>query len=135
MNWIKLIVVLGVMTASGLSKLVPIIDELYEICVEPEESAEIFDFSGLQIIVEDDTHVYLNGTLRLKNEIKAPWEAIVSLEKFDRDQWNIQGMYKKIPDFCLEIQNPLMPWYRYSSRFKKKHCPFPAGVRIIKCKL
>lgn len=130
MNWLGIIASACFLAAPGLTKMVPIIDENYEICTEPEESANKFDYSELEIIVEEDTAVFLNGKWKFKNEVKSPWMAIVSLEKFDRGQWNVKGMYKKIEDFCQELDNPLMPWYVETSKFKNR-CPFPAGVSTI----
>lgn len=126
---LKAIFIISILTTSGLAKMVPIIDDKLEICVEPEDNAGKIDYSNLEIYIESDTKVFLNGSLRYKKEIKSPWTAIVFLERFDRGQWNTEAMYKKIPDFCKEIQNPLMPWYKQTSQLKHKHCPFAAGVR------
>lgn len=59
--------------------------------------------------------------------MKAPFKAHVFIEKFDRGQWNSAIFDRQVADFCLELQNPSMPWYAITSLFSKKQCPFPAG--------
>lgn len=114
------------------SKIVVTIYEDYEVCVEPEESAGKFDFSELEIFAESDTKVFLNGSWNFLKEVKSPWPSTIFTERYDRGQWNIELVSKKIPDFCEVIQNPNEPWYEMTSQFEHKHCPFPAGVgRII----
>lgn len=110
------------------SKIIPIIDEKLEFCLQPDETAKM-DYSQLEIVVVSDTETYLNGTIVIKEEIRSPFVGYIYTEKFDRGQWNIEAMYKKIADFCNEMQNPLMPWYKYTSKMDPKNCPFPPGVR------
>lgn len=113
------------------AKVVPIIYEDYELCVEPEKRAGKFDFSELEIYAESDTNVVLNGTWTFLKEVKSPWTSIVYTERFDRGQWNTELMHSKIPDFCADIQNPTKPWYFITSKYEPKYCPFPAGVRNL----
>jgi hypothetical protein len=61
-------------------------------------------------------------------EIKSPWNSIVFAEKFDRDQWNVDSLYKRYPDFCKNLKNPLEPFHFLTKNLDKKSCPFPAGV-------
>lgn len=34
---------------------------------------------------------------------------------------------RKIANFCAGLQTPNEPWYRMTSTFTKKNCPFEAG--------
>lgn len=112
------------------SKVIPIIYEEYEECVKPEEKAGKFDFSELEIIAESDTHVYMNGSWNFIEEVKSPWTAIIFMERYERSQWILEALYKKVPDFCKSIQDPEETWYHVTSHFEPKNCPFPAGVRF-----
>lgn len=60
-------------------------------------------------------------------EVKSPWISHIYMEKFDREQWNTAMLDMNVPDLCLELQNPAMPWYFLTSQMKKKNCPYPAG--------
>lgn len=73
------------------------------------------------------------GEVRFLREVKSPWNAHVYIEKFDRGQWNINLIDRRVVDFCAELQNPAMPWYFLTSQFQHKQCPFPAGhVEVFK---
>lgn len=132
MGSFKVITVTFLLVIYGHSRIVPIIDDKLEICVEPEKRASKMDLTNFKLVIEEDTKVFLNGSLTMINELKSPWKAEFFLERFDRGQWNIQGMYKKFPDLCEELTsttNYLMPWYKYISKMRYNKCPFPAGVR------
>lgn len=125
MVWLKFFTFLAI-AASGLSAVVPIIDEHFEECVSPSEKAGVFDVSGLQIIAENDTHAYMNGTWKFTRELKAPWLFLLYTERFERDKWNLFAMDKRITDFCAVIHNPLEAWY---SIYKDvSGCPMKKGV-------
>lgn len=125
-NLTCLLIVLILNFASA--KVVPIIYEKFEMCVEPENRAGKFDFSQLEYIAESDTVVFANGTWKFLEEVKSPWKATLFTEKFIRGQWSVEAFFKKIDDFCKVIQDPTQPWYPVTSKFEHKKCPFPAGV-------
>lgn len=110
------------------SKLIPIIYEELEYCVEPKNNARMFDFSQLEIFAETDTNVFLNGTWKFLKEVKSPWISNVFTERYERGQWNVELMNRRIPDFCESIQTKTEIWYHVTQYFEPKTCPFPAGV-------
>jgi hypothetical protein len=105
--------------------------EKFEICVDTEELAGVLDFSEFQIIAESDTDVYLNGSLNFVKEVEAPWKAKIFTEKFDRNEWHIKALDKKISDFCESIRDEKEPWYFVTSKFEPNECPFAAGVSFL----
>lgn len=109
-------------------KVIPIVYEDFEICVEPENNAGKFDFSQLEIFAESDTKVYVNGSWTFLEEVKSPWTATIFTERYERGQWNVEALHKRFPDYCDAIQKETEPWYRITSKFEPKSCPFPAGV-------
>lgn len=109
-------------------KIAPVIYEGLEMCVPPEERANKFDYSELEFITESDTVVYLNGSWTFLEEVSSPWKSVLLTERFVRGQWVLETFQKKIDDFCAVIQDPLAPWYKITSKFEPKHCPFPKGV-------
>lgn len=68
-----------------------------------------------------------SGELRFLKEVKSPWQARLTVEKFDRNEWNVLGLDRKVFDLCLDLQSPSNPLYTFFKQFKKKSCPFPAG--------
>ena len=113
------------------TKVIPIIYEDFEMCVDdPAEVAGKLDFSELEVFAESDTKVYLNGSMNFLKEVKKPWSWVVFTERFSRNQWNVDSFYRKIPDFCKSILNPLEPWYFITSKMTPNNCPFLAGVSI-----
>lgn len=113
-------------TVPVLSKIVPIIDEALEECVTEEDKAGIFDLSGLQVIAEDDTHAFMNGTWKFNKDLRAPWVYIIYTERFDRGEWSVYALNKRIENFCAEMHDPLEPWYGIFKHVPA--CPALAGV-------
>jgi hypothetical protein len=67
------------------------------------------------------------GKIRFLKQIKSPWRARITAERFDRNQWNVVGLDRTIPDLCADMQLPTNPLYTFFSQFKRKSCPFPEG--------
>lgn len=109
-------------------KVIPIINEEFESCIDPEENAGKFDLSQLEFIAETDTNVFMNGSWNFLKEVKSPWVSTVFAERYERGQWNVEKLHKRIPDFCDSIQSDQEPWYHVTKHFEPKNCPFPAGV-------
>jgi hypothetical protein len=65
--------------------------------------------------------------MKFLQEVKSPWMAHVSVEKFDRAKWDVFGLDRKYADLCQFMQIPAEPLYPLFSQFQKKECPFPAG--------
>lgn len=114
----------------GCIKVIPIIYEDHELCVEPENNAGKFDWSNMEIIAESDTAVFLNGSLHILKKVDSPWKSTVFTERFLRGKWNVEALHKKIPDFCAVLQDPLTSWYHITSQWNPKNCPYEAGVSL-----
>jgi len=128
----RFVPVITLLIGATQSRIIPIIYEDYEFCVNETFNAGKFDFSELEFMAESDDHVYVNGSWKFVKEVHAPWTATIFTEKYDRSQWVIDTLYKRIPDFCAVVQDPLQPWYPLTSHFEHKNCPFPAGVSLKK---
>ena len=91
------------------------------------DKASFHDFSGLEVIPENDTHTFINGTWKFLKRIESPWPMHVYTEHYIRGEWLVQAFdsfhYK---DFCQSIKNPAEPWYYAFKGFKG--CPIPEGV-------
>jgi len=110
------------------AKVVVILYEELEICVPPEERAHRFDLSGLELIAESDTQVYLNGSWKFVRDVNGPWESHFYGERYDRNEWSLYVINRHIPDICAVMQNPTEIWYQITKTFEPKTCPYPAGV-------
>lgn len=108
-------------------KIMVLPDDKIEPYVKPEDAAGVFDISKLEIVIESDTDIFLNGTWKFLKEVKK-WKGQNIAEQFDRGAWSKRGIDRKWDDFCPQIHNPTELWY---NMFKKvKECPFPAGVNL-----
>lgn len=110
MRKIKILFVLPCLLSFCEGRIVPIVDEKFDVCTPPNESAEKLDYSGMELIAEDDYNVYLNGTLRVLNDMNGPIKTIFYTEKFDRGQWHKFGLLKKMDDWCPKMMDPLESW-------------------------
>lgn len=110
------------------AKIVPIVYEDFEECVETEEKAGKFDYSEMEIIAESDYHVCLNGTLVILDEVKSPWKVTLFAERLRGNKWVVDSIHRRVPDFCTSIQSITEPWYHVTSKFDPKNCPFPRNV-------
>lgn len=70
---------------------------------------------------------FSTGDFKFLKEVKSPWKCKIFIEKFDRGQWNIAIINRKVDDICPSLQNPSEPWYDFFSKFHQKNCPFAAG--------
>lgn len=109
------------------SKVVPFIHEGYEMCVAPEERANMFDYSNLEIVAESDDEVFLNGSLVVLKNI-TEWKLTAWLERFQQGSWDMELAKKHYPDLCPHIQSPAELFYFISKKLQNKNCPFLAGV-------
>jgi hypothetical protein len=69
----------------------------------------------------------LSGEVKFIQEVKSPWIAHVSVERFERGKWHVFALDRKYADLCQVLQVPTEPLFTFFSQFKKKKCPFPAG--------
>lgn len=113
----------------AICKVEPFIHDELEICATKEEQAGYFDFSEMELIAVNDTHVYINGKWKFLKEVRKPWQCHIYMERFDRGRWIVNVFNRKYEDFCKVIQDPTQPWFQQTRKWKHKHCPFPKGVR------
>lgn len=111
---------------SILGKIAFLPDDKIENCSEPGESAGYYDITGVEIIIETDTDIYLNGTVIFLKEVTGPWKTRVYTEQYVRNEWVPAVIEKKIPDFCQNIHSPSEPWYNHLK--DQIGCPIPVGV-------
>lgn len=69
--------------------------------------------SDFEMISTDDTHTYINGTLKFISDIKQPWKGKIYSEKYDRGQWVINVLDRKYDYICGKIPDPMSPLYLY----------------------
>ena len=93
------------------------------------QRANYFDYTGLQIYAENDTHTYFNGTWKFVKDLKKPWRYHFYTEKYVQGKWLIQAADMHISDMCQELHNPTKPWYSVYKHVEK--CPRPAGVNSL----
>lgn len=108
-----------------LGKMEIILDEKLEDCSDPEDAAGLFDLSDFEMIAETDTSIFLNGTIRFRKDVQAPWKVFGYGETYDRATWSKRAE-RTIPDFCQVMHTPTEQWFPY---FKDQPgCPYKAGV-------
>jgi hypothetical protein len=113
------------------SKIVMLPDDKIEKCVEAKYDAESFDISGIEIVVESDTDIFLNGSMKNLKTVGSPMKVRIYFEKYTRSQWTIANMDRRIRDFCAVLHSPAEVWYEF---FKDVwDCPFSAGVSESFC--
>lgn len=121
-------VCLAICASCALGKIAVLPDEGIENCVKPEDSADVFDLDSLEILVESDYEVFLNGAFRFKKDIKT-WKAHFFTEQFDRGEWTKRLANRKVADFCKNMHVPVELWYNQMKNVKG--CPLKAGVMFI----
>ncbi|CAO1312890.1 unnamed protein product [Diamesa serratosioi] len=106
-------------------KIVIVIDGDYEDC-----GTSYFDMTGLEFKAYNDTHLFLDGPLKVMKLIQAPWRVKITMEKFENNKWQPPMMSRLIPDFCATIQSPSEFYYHVTKNWVPKHCPYQAGTAI-----
>ena len=103
-------------------------DEGIENCPEfADIDAGYFGIENLEIIVESDTEVFLNGSVIIMKELRAPWNVEYYAEELRQNKWTRSPIQKKFNDFCGSFHNPTDIWYMLLKDFPG--CDFKAGVR------
>ncbi|KAL7038809.1 hypothetical protein ACKWTF_009699 [Chironomus riparius] len=98
----------------------------YENCTEPAKNmrANIIDATQLKIHSENDTHTFLNGTVKFRKGFEVLPGRFYA-EMFDRGQWFIQAFDRSYPDLCTAFRDPTQPFYNYCKHFPM--CPHKTG--------
>ena len=78
------------------------------------------------MIPENDTHTFVNGSIKVMKEITSPWFIHAHTEHYERGKWLLQAYTKDYKDFCTEMHNPTAPSYYVTKDYSA--CPIPAGV-------
>ena len=99
----------------------------YDNCTELPKHlrAGVIDVSNLKLHAENDTHTFLNGSVKFRRGFNALPGRFYA-EMFDRGQWFIQALDRSYPDFCSAFHDPTQPFYSYCKHFPK--CPHFKGV-------
>jgi len=102
----------------------------YENCTEVANNlrADVIDISQLKIHTENDTHSFLNGSLKFQRGFDVLPGRFYA-EKFDRGQWFIQAYDRSYPDLCSAFHDPTQPFYNYCKHFPM--CPQKTGVSYL----
>lgn len=117
-------------TKLSSAKILILPEELIEKCPENEDNnAAHFGVDSLEIVVESDTEIFLNGSVKILREVKTPWVAEYFAEQYVRDQWVRSPIQRKFDDLCLFIHSPTELWFRITQSVP--NCPFKAGVKMI----
>lgn len=114
----------------SIGKIVLFPDDKVEFC--SEEQSGHFAYDDLHVLIESDTDIFLNGTVKFLKEVKSPWKVYAFAEQYVRDQWVVAMFNRKIPDYCAVMKNPGEFWYAMLK--DKKGCPIPEGVNLNKLK-
>lgn len=144
MSWSSVVLTCLLFRTAFSAHYIPIIDEQFVDCGH----SGYIDLHGIELVAVNDTvsgfaaspsgdtkraflisqHTYLNGKIHYKKEIHSPWTVKISSLRFDRGEWHMGEINRRITDMCLVLQDSLEPWYPITSRMKHKTCPIPAGV-------
>lgn len=109
-------------------KFALMVDEKIENCAPAKTDAKAFDYKRLELIALGDYNVYLNGTIKIRKDVKSPVPFHVYAERFDRNQWHMSIVNSRRSDFCTAIHDPDEIWYNKTKRFEE--CPIKAGVSL-----
>lgn len=98
----------------------------------------MFDFSNTELIPENDTHTFINGSVKSLDDIKAPILTLITAEYYTRGEWVMRAFNRTYPDFCFSMKNPIEPWYYVTKDWGS--CPYKSGVsrsylNLLKCKI
>jgi hypothetical protein len=75
-------------------------------------------------------HTFLTGGIKYKKEIIEPWKVDISSTRFNRNQWQMGEINRRIPDLCPLFTSENELWYPITQFFKHVDCPIAAGVSL-----
>jgi hypothetical protein len=102
-------------------------DDHFEKCPEyADVDAKIFNTENLEIVIESDYDVFLNGSIKFLLSMQSPWNAEYYGEQFVRNTWVRSPVQKKFFDICPHIHSPLEIWYNIMKG--SPGCPLNKGV-------
>jgi hypothetical protein len=122
---------LGTYFDFNVGKVLILPEELVEKCPEnADNDAGYFGVDAIDIVVESDTDIFLNGSVKILKELKSPWLAEYYAEQFYRDTWVRSPIQRKFDDLCLSFHSPKEIWYKILKDVPE--CPFEADVNITR---
>lgn len=128
-NFAQLLIFVAFISFSS-SKVQILPEEGVEKCSENvENEAGYFSVDNLEVLVESDTDIFLNGSVKIMKELKSPWLSEYYAEQFYRDQWVRSPIQRKFDDLCQVFHSPTEMWYPILKDVPG--CPFAEGVSNI----
>jgi len=110
------------------SKVIVVLKEQFERC--NNDKGEYVNHDNFEVVALSDTLVILNGTVTVMKEMAGPIKARVYCERYERGQWTMSAIQRKVDDFCIEMDNKREPWYEAFKDRDDKKCPFTAGSKF-----
>jgi hypothetical protein len=112
------------------SKILVFPDEKIEKCQEfLDKDAGHFNYDSFEIITVSDTEIFLNGSIKIIKELKAPWVSEIYAEQFVRNSCIQTPLQRKFNDICPHLHNPLEIWYKLMKNVQG--CDYKEGVRTL----
>ncbi|KAG5680217.1 hypothetical protein PVAND_009742 [Polypedilum vanderplanki] len=93
---------------------------------EYEAGEAAVDFSKFKYIPVNDTHTFINGSLKFLVDVNPPWKIRYGTERKYGSIWDVTGYDKTYRDLCAIMWNPMEPPYIYTK--KQQKCPYKAGT-------
>jgi len=109
-------------------KVIPVGKEQFERC--NNDKGEYVNQDNFEVVAINDTLVIVNGTATIMKEMVGPIKARAYAERYERGQWTMSGLQRKVNDFCTEANNRWEPWYEVLKNRDDKNCPFRAGSKF-----
>lgn len=122
----KVLIIFSLLLISVNSKILPIVDEIFEDCNRGDEKDRTFDLSELKFKTTDN-EMFMDGNVKFNKEISGQWTVKVSVEKKEQGAWLISFLNRYVQDFCQVIKQTSEVWYPITKHVKQ-NCPFLAGV-------
>lgn len=122
----KVLIIFLLLLISVNSKILPIVNEVFEDCNRDGETERTFNFSELKFKIKSK-EMFIDGKLKFNKELSGPWTVKASVEKNERGTWLISFLNRYIQDFCQVIKQTSEIWYPIT-KYVKQNCPFQAGV-------
>jgi len=126
----KLLTLLLLLVVPALieNKVIVVLKEQFERC--NNDKGEYMNHDNFEIIAINDTLVILNGTVTFMKDMVGPIKASAFAERYERGQWTMSAIQRKVKDFCVEADNRWEPWYEIFKDRDARNCPYPAGSKL-----
>lgn len=122
----KVLIIFSLLFISVNSKILPIVNEVFEDCNRGSDTERTFDFSELKFKIISN-EMFIDGKVKFNKELRGQWSVKASVEKLEQGTWLISFLNRYIQDFCQVIKQTSEIWYPITKHVKQD-CPFEAGV-------